>query len=64
MEGALSILERLVLISISISAFYQCFRIEDSGRLGRPALGWTVRAGLIAIAAVCLFTVVRLAGTR
>jgi hypothetical protein len=61
MESALTILERLLLIVIAIFALYQCFHIEDSGRLARPAAGWTVRAGLIALAAVCLFAVVRLA---
>jgi hypothetical protein len=63
MEGVLIILERLVLIGIAVFALYQCFQIGDSGRLARPAAGWTVRVGLIALAAVCLFTVARLAGT-
>jgi hypothetical protein len=63
MEGAVAILERLVLIGIAIFALYQCFQIGDSGRLARPAAGWTVRICLIALAAVCLFTVARLAGT-
>jgi hypothetical protein len=64
MEGVLSILERLVLVVIAIFALYQCFQVEDTGRLARPAAGWTVRACLIAVAAVCLFTVARLAATR
>jgi hypothetical protein len=64
MEGVLPVLERMVLLGIAIFAFYQCFQIGDSGRLARPAAGWTVRAFLIAIAAVCLFTVARLVGTR
>jgi hypothetical protein len=64
MEGVLTILERLVLIVIAIFALYQCFQVEDTGRLARPAAGWTVRACLIAVAAVCLFTVARLAATR
>jgi hypothetical protein len=63
MEGAVTILERLVLIGIAIFALYQCFQIGDSGRLARPAAGWTVRVCLIGLAAVCLFTVARLAGT-
>jgi hypothetical protein len=63
MEGAVAILERLVLIGIAVFALYQCFQIGDSGRLARPAAGWTVRICLIALAAVCLFTVARLAGT-
>jgi hypothetical protein len=63
MEGVLTILERLVLIGIALFALYQCFKIGDSGRLARPAAGWTVRVCLIALAAVCLFTVARLAGT-
>jgi hypothetical protein len=64
MEGALTILERLVLISVAIFAVYQCFQIEDSGWLARPAAGWTVRGCLIALAAVCVFTVARLVATR
>jgi hypothetical protein len=63
MEGALTILERALLVCIAIFALHQCFQIGDSGRLARPAAGWTVRACLIALAAVCLFTVARLAGT-
>jgi hypothetical protein len=63
MEIALSVLERMVLLSIAIFAFYQCFQIGDSGWLARPAAGWTVRACLIALAAVCLFTVARMAGS-
>ena len=64
MEAALSFLERLVLIGIGIFALYQCFQIGDTGRLGRPALGWTVRICLIAVAAVCFFSLARLLGTR
>jgi hypothetical protein len=64
MEGALTILERLVLIGIAIFALYQSFQIDDRGWLSRPAAGWTVRGSLIALAAVCLFTVARLAATR
>ena len=64
MEAALSFLERLVLIGIGIFALYQCFQIEDTGRLARPAVGWTVRICLIAVAAVCFFSVARLVGTR
>ena len=62
MEGVLAILERMVLLGICIFALYQCFQIGDSGWLARPAAGWTVRAGLIALAAVCLFTVARMLG--
>jgi hypothetical protein len=64
MEGAVTILERLVMIGIAIFALYQCFQVTDSGWLARPAAGWTVRTCLIAVAAVCLFTVARLAATR
>jgi hypothetical protein len=64
MEGVLSFLERVVLVGIAIFAFYQCFQVGDSGRPARPVVGWTIRACLIALAAVCLFTVARLAGTR
>jgi hypothetical protein len=64
MEAALSFLERMVLLGIAIFAFYQCFEIGDSGWLARPAVGWTFRACLIVVAAVCLFTVARLVGTR
>jgi hypothetical protein len=64
MEAALSFLERLVLIGIGIFALYLCFQIGDTGRLGRPAVGWTVRICLITVAAVCFFSVARLVGTR
>jgi hypothetical protein len=64
MEAALSFLERLVLIGIGIFALYLCFQIGDTGRLGRPAVGWTVRICLIAVAAVCFFSVARVVGTR
>lgn len=63
MEAALSVLERMVLLAIAVFAFYQCFQIGDGGWLARPATGWTVRFCLIALAAVCLFTVARMAGT-
>ena len=63
MEGVLSFLERLLGISIGIFALYQCFQIRDTGRLARPALGWTVRVCLIVLAAACFFTVARLAAT-
>jgi hypothetical protein len=64
MEAALSILERLVGIGIGIFALYQCFQVGDTGRLARPAVGWTVRVCLIAVAAVCFFTVARLVATH
>ncbi len=64
MEAALTFLERLVGIGIGIFAIYQCFQVGDSGRLARPALAWTVRICLIGVAAVCFFTVARLAATR
>jgi hypothetical protein len=64
MEAALSFLERMVTVGIGVFALYLCFQIGDTGRLGRPALGWTVRACLIAVAAVCFFSIARLAGTR
>ena len=63
MEAALSFLERLVAIGIGIFALYQCFQIEDRGRLTRPVLAWTVRVGLIGVAALCFFTVARMAAT-
>jgi hypothetical protein len=64
MEGTLSFLELLALAGLGIFALYQCFEIGDDGVLARPAAGWTVRAVLIALAAVCFFTVARLAATR
>ena len=64
MERAVSFLERMALVGVAIFAFYQCFQVGDSGLLARPGVGWTIRACLIALAAVCLFTVARLAGTR
>jgi hypothetical protein len=64
MEAALTFLERLVGVSIGIFALYLCFQIEDRGRLARPAFGWTVRVGLIGVAAVCFFTVAWLTATR
>ena len=62
MESALSILERMVLIGVAVFAFYQCFQIRDRGWLARPAAGWTVRVCLIALGAICLFSLARLAG--
>lgn len=64
MEATLSFLQRLTVISIGIFALYQCFQVGDSGRLARPALAWSVRIGLIGVAAVCFFTVARIAATR
>jgi hypothetical protein len=63
MEGALGILERLLLIAIGIFAIYQCFQVRDTGWLARPAAGWGLRICLIALAAACWFTVARLAGS-
>jgi bacteriorhodopsin len=63
MEAAVSFLERMVLLGVAVFALYQCFQIGDRGWLSRPAAGWTMRVCLIALAAVCLFTVARLAGT-
>jgi hypothetical protein len=63
MEVVLVILERLVLVGVAVFTLYQCFQVKDSGRLARPAASWTVRISLIAVAAVCLFTLARLAGT-
>jgi hypothetical protein len=64
MEGVLSFLELAALAGVGIFALYQTFEIGDSGVLARPVPGWTARACLIAIAAVCFFTVARLAATR
>ena len=64
METALSVLQRMVLLGIAIFSLYGCFQIKDTGWLARPAAGWTVRIGLIALAAVCLFTVARTLGAR
>jgi hypothetical protein len=64
MEVALSFLERLAMLGVGIFALYQCFQIGDNGVLGRPAAGWTVRACLIVLAAVCFFTVARLFASR
>jgi hypothetical protein len=64
MEAALGFLERLVAVGIGIFALYLCFQVGDSGRLARPAFAWTVRLCLIAVAAVCFFSVARLVGTR
>jgi hypothetical protein len=64
MEGTLSFLERVALVGLGIFALYQTFEIGDTGILARPIPGWTARACLIAIAAVCFFTVARLAATR
>lgn len=64
MEAALSFLERSVSVGIGVFAIYLCFQVGDSGRLARPAVGWTVRICLIAVAAVCFFTLARLAATN
>ena len=64
MEGTLSFLELVALVGVGIFALYQTFQLGDHGVLARPVPGWTVRACLIAIAAVCFFTVARLAATR
>jgi hypothetical protein len=64
MEAALSVLERIVLLGVAAFAFYQCFQVGDTGWLARPIAGWTARACLIALAAVCLFTVARTLGAR
>ena len=61
MESALPILQRLTLIIIAVFALYESFQIKDVGRLAQPAASWAVRACLIALAAVCLFIVVRTA---
>jgi hypothetical protein len=63
MEIALVFIERLAIVGFGIFALYQCFQIGDTGRLSRPAVGWTVRVCLIAFAAFCFFTVARLAAT-
>jgi hypothetical protein len=64
MEIALSALERMALLGVAVFAFYLCFQIGDMGWLARPAAGWTARACLIALAAVCLFSVARTLGAR
>jgi hypothetical protein len=64
MEAALSFLERMVLVGIGIFALYQWFQIEDRDSLRRPALIWTARVCLIALAGTCFFTVARLIATR
>jgi hypothetical protein len=64
MEAALSFLERLLSVGIGVFAIYLCFQVGDSGRLARPAVGWTVRICLIAVAAVCFFFVARLSATN
>ena len=63
MEGVLSFLERVALVGIGIFALYRCYQIGDDGLLRRPAAGWTVRAVLILLAAVCFFAVARLVGS-
>ena len=62
MEHVMPFLQRLLLVGIGIFALYQCFQIADRGWLARPALAWTVRICLIAVAGVCFFTVARLIG--
>ena len=64
MEAALSFLERMVLVGTGIFALYQCFQIADRGSLRSPAVTWTARVCLIAVAGICFFTVARLLGTR
>lgn len=64
MEAALSFLERLAGVGIGVFALYLCFQVGDTGRLAHPAVGWTARLCLIAVAAVCFFTVARLVATR
>ena len=64
MEAALSFLERLAVAGVGVFALYQCFQIGDSGRLSRPTYAWTMRACLIAVAAVCFFSVARLVATH
>jgi len=63
MESVLSFIERMVLLGIGIFALHQCFQLKDKGLLARPVAGWTVRVALIALAAVCFFTVARLFGS-
>jgi hypothetical protein len=64
MEGALSFLELVALAGVGIFALYQTFQLGDRGVLAHPIPGWTVRACLVALAAVCFFTVARLVATR
>ncbi len=63
MESVLSLIERLVLVGIGVFALQQCFVVRKKGFLTRPLAGWTIRAGLILLAAVCFFTVARLIGS-
>jgi hypothetical protein len=63
MESALSFIERLLLVAIGAFALYQCFLVRKKGFLARPAAGWTIRVALLLLAAVCFFTVARLAGS-
>ena len=63
MEGVLSFLERLVLVGIGVFALYQCFLVREKGFFARPLAGWSIRVALIALAAVCFFTVARLLGS-
>ncbi len=65
MESALRFFELLATAGVGVFCLYQCFTLgENGGALGKPAAGWTARAGLIAVAAFCFFTVARLAATR
>jgi hypothetical protein len=64
MEGLLRFLELAATVGLGIFAIYQCFAIGDHGFLARPVAGWTVRTCLMAVAAICFFTVARLAATR
>lgn len=63
MESALSFIERIVLVGIGIFALYQSFLVRKKGFLARPVAGWTIRVGLILLAAVCFFAVAKLAGS-
>lgn len=64
MEGVLRILQWLALVGVGVFALMQCFALANRDPLGRPAVGWLVRACLIVLAAVCFFTVAHLAATR
>lgn len=63
MEGVLSFIERLMLVGIGVFALYQAFLVRKKGFLTRPVPGWTLRAGLILLAAICFFAVARLIGS-
>lgn len=65
MESALRALQLLATAGLGIFCLYQCFGVGDNGgTFSKPVAGWTLRAGLIAAAAFCFFTVARLAATR